>query len=191
MAKVAKCFVCEREFRPKFKRGAYTRHCSQACGYITRSKEMRRDWKERFWEKVEVGSPNDCWRWTAAKTTYGYGVFSMNGRRDLHGAHRISWLIEHGEWPKDCVLHRCDNPACVNPKHLFDGTKAENMQDKISKGRQPRGATSGPAKLLDQQIIEILKDGRSLKAIAADYGVGYHAIRDIKRGVTWKHITGL
>ena len=95
--------------------------------------------KTRSWQKVAKGSgPDDCWEWLAAKNANGYGVFGLaEGRIRL--AHRVAWWLEKGNWPDQHLLRRCDNPACVRPSHLFVGSQADNMADKLAKGRQPAG----------------------------------------------------
>jgi hypothetical protein len=88
--------------------------------------------EERFWMKVNRSG--SCWLWTAGTTVFGYGQFFIDGR--LEGAHRVSWRLHFGNIPDDlCVLHRCDVPACVNPAHLFLGTKSDNARDSVAKGR--------------------------------------------------------
>ena len=85
--------------------------------------------KDRFWEKVN--KTNECWEWIAGKS-HGYGVFWINGK--LLRAHRVAWSIYNGGIPEGLlVLHKCDNPACVNPDHLFIGTQQDNVDDMITK----------------------------------------------------------
>ena len=87
---------------------------------------------ERFWAKVDKSG--DCWLWTASKTKEGYGYFRFDGA--MRKAHRMSWLLTNGEIPEGMlVCHTCDNPSCVNPKHLWLGTNRDNMDDMNAKGR--------------------------------------------------------
>lgn len=95
--------------------------------------------KARFYKKFIVHPGSRCWIWTASLRgdfKGGYGQIGLDRRRGVHDAHRVSWLLHHGEIPTGmCVLHKCDNPKCVNPEHLFLGTRTENTLDMITKGR--------------------------------------------------------
>lgn len=137
-----------------------------------------------------------CWLWFTSWGSNGYGLIGARY------AHRVSWILHYGEIPKGlCVLHRCDVPCCVNPKHLFLGTKADNSQDMVSKGRD--GATRHPdslmrgerhcrAKLTESQIAEIRQRYSfrkvTCKQLAIEFGVSKSAIRFVVRGLSWKHV---
>lgn len=140
-----------------------------------------------FWMKVD--KTNDCWVWTGRKTNHGYGTFS---RHPTILAHRYSWSYYNGEIPKGlCVLHKCDNPPCVNPDHLSIGTQSDNQADKMSKQRQSKGEVNGSAKLTGEQVLEIRRLyelGYKQVELANKYGVQYTTIKAIAVRRTWKHI---
>ena len=148
--------------------------------------------KDRFSEKVESIPFSTCHWWNAGVSLYG--MFWKDGRH--HGAHRVSWEIHNDcEIPKgSLVLHKCDNPLCVNPAHLFLGTQKENMQDMIKKGRKAvrRGADNALTKLSKPQVVKIkwlLKEGQlSQRAIGDLFGCSQGAILAISRGTTWRHV---
>jgi hypothetical protein len=97
---------------------------------------MRRNTVESFWARVRCGNPDECWPWQGAKSDQGYGRVSGFGLRNV-GAHRIAFGLTHG-WDAISavfVLHRCDNPPCCNPAHLFAGTAQDNALDMVAKGR--------------------------------------------------------
>lgn len=101
----------------------------------------------RFWEKVLLDDDDKCWEYIGPITSGGYGKITNKGKG--FPAHRFSWMIRYGKIPNGlCVLHKCDNPPCVNPKHLFLGTYKDNAQDKIKKHRcNFKGTNNGRAKL--------------------------------------------
>lgn len=98
----------------------------------------------RFWGKVRVrkGGPDDCWVWTDYIDRGGYGIFSIKHRNKK--AHRVAWELVNGPIPDGMlVCHKCDNPRCVRPSHMFLGTTQDNMRDRNSKGRQAKGLRNG------------------------------------------------
>jgi hypothetical protein len=96
--------------------------------------------KARFWSFVDIGGPDDCWEWKMSLFRGGYGSFTMRNQRVK--AHRVSWALCR-EQPKDLVLHKCDNPKCVNPNHLFEGSWLDNAKDCSAKGRRATGDKNG------------------------------------------------
>lgn len=149
---------------------------------------------ERF-EAKYIPEPNSgCWLWEATTNLDGYGRFRFRGL--LMGAHRFSMMLYKEQENKNlCVLHRCDNPCCVNPDHLFFGTHLENMRDRAKKGRGFIPALKGEAhynsKFKEVDILDIReysKQGLKNPVIAKKYGVCTGTIQRIISGGTWKHV---
>lgn len=148
--------------------------------------------RDRFDEKFEVVA-SGCWEWRASKGN-GYGRIGLGRVSDGWGyAHRVSWMIHKGPIPEGLsVLHRCDNPCCVNPEHLFLGTKADNSKDMFLKGRAARCGRRGEQhrdhKLTSAQVSEIRASDLGCVALSRLYSVSHQAISQIRRGQTWKSI---
>lgn len=154
-----------------------------------------------FWQKVRKAGPDECWEWTACLGAGGYGKFGV-GKQNTSDAHRVAFFLVNGDIPDDkpCILHRCDNRKCVNPAHLFAGTKRDNTQDMFRKGRagQQTGAwkaTKGSgfksAKLNEAKVLAIrarLASGDDAHTIARDYGVSPGLIYHIKHRRSWTHV---
>ena len=144
--------------------------------------------EERFWSNVKH-KPGGCWEWTSYRHNQGYGLFKI--KKTSYKAHRVSYEMEYGPIPNGmCVCHKCDNPPCVNPKHLFLGTQKDNMQDAANKGRlgKSKGSKNGWSKLTEKQVVAIRKDTRLHREIAKDYNVTRSVISGIKRRYSWKHV---
>lgn len=169
----------------------------------------------RFWYYVDR-SDEGCWEWTGSRlkrrNTRTYGVVSFNGKS--YSVHRIAWLLCNGEVPDGMyVCHRCDNPGCVRPDHLFIGTPKDNHDDMKQKGRAPRGEMSGRvkhpdrwdrglkgeahpnAKLTEKDVHHIRRRFQQITPyrsnsgeIAKDYGVSSSIIRNIGLLKTWTHV---
>lgn len=108
---------------------------------------------DRFWSKVDIRGPDECWLWLASTNNKGYGQFRFEGT--MRYAHRVAWKLTHGSFPAQHLLHSCDNPLCCNPAHLREGSQAENMADMVAKGRQQRGEGRWNCKLTDAQVAEV------------------------------------
>lgn len=129
------------------------KHTDESKRKMSVTKRSRNPISVRFWSKVDKNGPGhtihgQCWIWTASKFTHGigYGQCSYNGKNIV--AHRVSWSISNGEIPKNSlVLHKCDNPICVRPDHLFLGTHKDNMQDMYCKGRNINKKGEEPGKV--------------------------------------------
>lgn len=153
--------------------------------------------KEHFWNRIKIGLNDQCWEWQKAKSRFGYGWLTWNGV--CTGAHRIAWVLTNGEIPEGmCVLHKCDNPPCCNPNHLFLGTRADNCADMRKKGRDKYvgkpGEANSQAKLSKEDVIRIrmiYKRGViTQRMIAAEYGITRESVKDILQGKNWRHIPG-
>ncbi len=153
--------------------------------------------EKRFWDRVQKS--DGCWEWTGSRNKGGYGQLGVgsrtDGSRDNLATHRLSWRIHFGDIPsKMCVLHQCDNPACVRPEHLYIGTHQDNMRDRNSKGRnaQLTGEKHGASKLTEIQVRKIrseyIRGITSQSMLAASYGVSRVSISLIVNRVNWKHI---
>jgi len=161
--------------------------------------------QERFYANVKK-TEGGCWLWMGRRNHKGYGVFHfLNGTTVL--AHRLSWFMKYGaellrrgnNAEGMCMLHICDNPPCVNPDHLFLGTKADNNEDMVRKGRNShlggkglnKGARNGQVKLDEEKVVEIrklLRQGVTQAELGRMFGVHRGTIGEIHRGRNWRHV---
>lgn len=142
----------------------------------------------RFWAKVDVRSPDECWLWKATTDRQGYGAIMMRDHKPRR-AHHVALYLDGRPRPDGAhTLHSCDNRACVNPKHLRWGTIAENARDKAAKGRCPdtSGERNAHHKLTEEQVRVIRASDESQRALGAIYGVSHSIIGRIKRREDWK-----
>lgn len=156
-----------------------------------------------FWSKVSVGKPTRCWEWKSTLSGRGYGNFTINNKPVL--AHRFAYELCYGAIePGMQICHRCDNPKCVNPRHLFQGTPKENTQDCISKGRKTTcpgekngmfgkiGERSPSAKLTNEKVLEIRRIYAAKELfqteIAAKFGITQGLVSAVIRRAVWTHI---
>ena len=152
---------------------------------------LRKSLEERFWEKVDKRSPNECWPWLGACfQDGGYGIFNVN-KKPRH-ASRIALELTIGPIGTSFALHLCNNPPCCNPAHLYKGTAHDNSQDAINSGRVAYGERHGRHKLTDAQVQEIrslLEKGTVQSEIADTYGVTQTTVSDIKTRRRWARLS--
>jgi hypothetical protein len=147
---------------------------------------------ERFWTKVDKSG--DCWEYKGGKKVDGYGVYHLN--KKTVRAHRYSWEISNGPIPEGLlVCHRCDNPGCVNPDHLFLGTQIDNMQDSIKKGRfvKREGENNPRSILTEKKVLTIRADyeameKKNMAELGRKYDIPAGQIESIVKRIIWKHI---
>ena len=145
-----------------------------------------------FWSRVARSNSESCWEWQGGKTPDGYGKAGHKHRNYL--AHRLAWELTFGPIPEGLqVLHRCDNPPCCNPAHLFLGTHADNMRDMAAKSRRDsHGEKNNRAKLTVKQVLEIreryIPDGSRNSVLAAEYGVCAATIGNVGKRETWRSV---
>jgi hypothetical protein len=150
--------------------------------------------EDRFWK--HVNKDGDCWLWTAhTKTGKGYGRLGQGGKGGKYLlAHRVSYELHNGPIPEGLVvMHKCDNPKCVNPAHLMLGTTAENIKDAYAKGRKLTPFKQGEAHHIAVLNADIVREIRAspLKnsQLARLYGCSRNAVSAVRLGRTWKHVT--
>lgn len=151
----------------------------------------KQDIKQRI-QRHSVHDPTTgCWNWAKYKMKYGYGVIKVDGKSQL--AHRISYLSFKGPLDQLFVCHKCDNPSCVNPEHLFLGTNQDNINDKVAKNRQSKvgqakGILHSLAKLTEADVLAIRQSTESQKKLAVQYNTTQSNISLIKNKHSWSHI---
>ena len=148
--------------------------------------------EDRFWAKVDRSG--GCWVWTGAHNGRGYGTMGIRegGSQRMQYAHRLSYEMAHGPIPDGYeVCHRCDNPPCVKPEHLFIGTRQDNERDKMRKGRTLRGSAVATSKLTESVVLQIRAEaaaGTMQRRLAERYSVSPMTISLIVRHKTWRAV---
>ena len=201
MRMTKKCAICGGDFYPRRDKYWEAKCCSVKCRCAFASREGTRKRNER-WDNLtdkqkkeemkkaffkHVDKTDTCWVWRNANKGKGklhYGSFTF--RRKIYLAHRLSWKLHNGDIPERMwILHKCDNPSCVNPDHLFLGTAMDNQRDKLAKGR------CVVEKLTIEKVKEIrnkLEMGITSGRLAKDYGVSATTIHNIKSRKTWRDV---
>lgn len=171
-------------------RGRARSFCCRSCW----REHNRTPIADRFAAYVGPTNENGCILWIGLANEHGYGMIGRGGK---HGGHclatRVAWELAHGPIPDGLyVLHRCDNPKCVNVAHLFLGTHADNMADKVAKRRHSFGAHRPCAKLTDDNIrairLRYSGGGITQQALADEYGVAISQINWAVNRLSWKHV---
>lgn len=141
---------------------------------------------ERFDRKVSREAV--CWLWTGAKSAAGYGQIRATRERKTLYAHVIAFKRWTGDVPEGMeVCHTCDVRHCVNPEHLFAGTRGDNLRDMAKKDRHSRGERNAKSKLTDRVVSQIRRSEETCRELAKRYGVAHQTISKAARAVTWKH----
>lgn len=182
------CMMCGEKVKDP--RGLY---CSHGCANRARTDHSDDTLMRRFWAKVDQspghGPQGECWHWTARIDGHGYGEIKVAGR--YKKAHRLALFGPAGLDNPMFACHRCDNPQCVRPDHLFPGKSIDNVRDMHAKGRRPSSSpTRGPTarKLTADQVREIRATGISNRLGAAKYGVSPYTINQVRRRALYKDI---
>ena len=149
---------------------------------------MARNDRKYISDRVKVNEAG-CWEWQLSCGRGGYGAAAGGRSGAREKAHRKAYNAFVGPIPDGlCVLHKCDNPKCCCPDHLFLGTQADNMRDKSAKARQARGEKNGGAKLTADKVEAIRTDKRTLREIASEHQISIKQAHRIRRGENWKHL---
>lgn len=194
--KIRNCILCDSSISPKNEK-----YCSMKCyakslrgkktttGFswqkATPEEKLKR--LKNHFNKHVIKNKEGCWGWKGSPSKK-YKALRFNDKAIL--AHRASYILHHGPIPKGlCVCHKCDNPSCTNPEHLFLGTYQDNVKDMMAKKRNI--ITRPSAKLTIPQVKEakkMIREGYDIKDIAHKFKVKYRTIHDIKIGKSWKGI---
>lgn len=148
---------------------------------------------DKFKSKFEEGNTKDCWNWGFGVTAGGYGQMAFE--RKKYAAHRLSWShYNNQEIPKGCVImHKCDNPKCVNPNHLLLGTQKDNVKDMMNKGRfkdyNKSGENNPSSVVREKDVCEIYEANGTHQDIADRFGYPHNAVSKIRNDQTWKSLT--
>ena len=150
------------------------------------------DEKQYILDRIEINKKTGCWEWAGTCFFSGYaraGLSSRKGKKYSQHANRMSYEVFIGDIPKNMlVCHKCDNPKCVNPEHLFLGTPKDNLMDMVKKGRSLKGEINPNSKLTEEIVKKIRRSKKSREFLSEKYEVSVCTIRDAQNGRTWKHI---
>lgn len=184
---------CDCGIEKIIKTGSITSGGTVSCG--CKNSINRVNYNEDALKKIKSSvsiSPSGCWEWQKSRHRQGYGNFPY--KRKVYLAHRISWILHKGPISDDIlVLHKCDNPPCCNPEHLFLGTDKSNAEDRVKKGRcnHPFGSDQWCAKLTPEIVREIRRmhmAGKSIATLCDKFSVHRATIYCLLKRITWRHV---
>ncbi len=191
------CQHCHKAFSAPLLRvlNGRGKFCGRVCYWTHRRGVTSETVADRFWGKVErIPDEDSCWLWLAYVAPDGYGAFGLRGRSPH--AHRVAYELTYGAIPTGLhVLHRCDNPRCVRPDHLFLGTNIDNIRDMDAKSRRRVGVgeRQALAKLTEAAVRDIRAQHATGKASVAQlaqlFEVHENTLRSVVQRKTWKHVT--
>lgn len=172
-------------------RAARPQFCVRECQSAFMADRARDRLSHRFWSKVAIKGPDECWPWTGRRSERGYGEFDYGNRPVI--ASRFAYVLSTGVDPGDLfVCHSCDNPPCCNPRHLWPGTQQDNMRDAALKKRVHipgwKGEDHPSAKLSLENVLTIRSSAHTNADLATHYGVTPAAIYNIRERKTWRHV---
>jgi hypothetical protein len=153
---------------------------------------LRKTLKQRLLDNVQIDEQTGCWNWLKYKDKNQYGHMKVLGKSEL--VHRMAYQTLVGDIPIGMfVCHKCDNPSCLNPDHLFLGTNQDNINDKVAKNRQSKngqqkGSKHSLAKLTEKDVVDIRASTLSQNKLALLYGVTQSSISHIQNKITWSHV---
>ena len=191
----AECGVIfERAYPMARDRKNGSQYCSSTCLTAKRKRKAEENAASRFWAKVDRRGGNECWEWKGYRALLGYGRVKFRAG-ETQMSHRIAYLLANGEHPESMfVCHRCDNPPCCNPNHLFLGTHLDNMKDMAAKGRSGSNGVIGEnhakARFTAETALEVYRSLEPNKVLAERFGVTAAAVYNIRHGRAWAHVTG-
>lgn len=148
--------------------------------------------ERRFWPKVDRRGDDECWPWQASKNEFGYGRMTAGRGRHLK-SHQIAYALHHRKVPELFLRHTCDNPPCCNPRHLIEGTQADNMADCKQRGRKKDpptfyGSKHHNTKFDEATALSIARDKRAARRVAAENNISEMTVYRLRKGLTWKEL---
>jgi len=160
----------------------------QALGLSPPPQKKQKSVINRIFDKLKRNPKTFCWEWTGSLNFDGYAQMSINNKKG--SVHRIMYTYIYGDIPSNrpLILHRCDNPKCCNPTHLYAGTIHNNVDDRIKRNRSKIGEKHGMAKLTEKQVLEIRASKETQRVLAKRFNVSQINIGRIKNRKIWKHI---